>query len=101
MTGIRIYRKKISTLKEKLTKHVSALSKNFFCKANLCYLYKVVELKDGTLYPVYTAKPRSDAISHANSRDHKFKFPIVANYKYINWWFNLRKDLNKFSTTRE
>lgn len=79
------YKHKISSCKNKLAKHLSVLSKRCFRKSNLVYLYKVIENADGTVCPVYTAKPRS------NFKDERF--PSVANYNYIIWLSNLRKDL--------
>ena len=87
MTSIKKlnFKRKYSRVNEKLAKHLSALSKKCFRKSNLVHLYKVIENADGTICPVYTAKPRS------NFKDERF--PSVANYNYIIWLSNLRKDL--------
>lgn len=89
MTSIKklSFKRIYSCVNEKLLKHLKALSKKCFRKSNLVYLYKVIENADGTVCPVYTAKPRS------NFKDEKF--PSVANYNYIIWLGDLRKDMNK------
>ena len=89
MTSIKklSFKRKYSRVSEKLVKHLKALSKKCFRKSNLVYLYKVIENADGTVCPVYTAKPRSN-FKHE-------KFPSVANYNYIIWLADLRKDMNK------
>lgn len=72
-----------------VNKHLNSLSKKCFSKTNIVYLYDVIKLSNGSLYPIYTVKPYRNYNLISNRRG----FPVKCSATYAQWIIDLRSQL--------
>ena len=82
-----MFKRKVTIVTDKVDKLLVGLTKKCFTKSNKVYLYDVIILKDGTLYPIYSTRPYRDY----NWIDHHKGFPTACNARYASWVIQMRK----------
>lgn len=80
-------RSNIALSKENVNQLLEGLTEKCFRKSNMVYLYKVIKLNNGALYPIYTTHCCTDYFAINDSQG----FPTKCSCQLATWLINLRK----------